>query len=73
MTSPNSVVLKKGTEKRDMQLSQVTTWNLRIIFQVSSGLVIKLHYVMVINQGSARAALRSVFISANQNPIWNGS
>ena len=73
MTSPNSVVLKKGTERRDVQLSQVTTWNLRIIFQVSSGLVIKLHYVMVINQGSARAALGSVYISANQNPIWNGS
>ena len=42
MTSPNTVLLKRGTERRDMQLSQVTTGNLRRVFQVSSGLVIKI-------------------------------
>ena len=53
MTSPNSVVLKRGTERCDMQLPQVTTGNLRRVFQVSSNLVIKLHYVIALYQCSA--------------------
>ena len=59
MTSPNTVLLKRGTERCDMQLSQVTTGNLRRVFQVSSGLVIKIALRHGFCQCSARAGLAS--------------